>query len=216
MRGHARGDFIGWSRRMGRQAHGDGVWGGGKSCGAAQSVGQQCSSPCGSWHWGRQPRGDSVGAVASPVARASLGGRGSPCTKAALPLTEQHLETDPMKFKGLARPSEHYKPRHRSKVEHKPFGSGQNPPQAECLLNTCSDARVKRKQALLLLSTLKSRQLLHRIDRKTSLSRFRTASQHKAKNTACSTAVHTTKRKPAGWSHSTKAQRKQWHKNQTY
>ena len=59
---------------------------------------------------GRQPRGDGVGVLASPVARASLGGRGSPCTKAALPLTEQHLETDPIKFKALVRPSEQCKP----------------------------------------------------------------------------------------------------------
>ena len=44
------------------------AWGGGKSCGAARLWGSP-AWPC-KWRWtGRQLRVDSVGAVASPVAR---------------------------------------------------------------------------------------------------------------------------------------------------
>ena len=59
-------------------------------CGAA------LPGPC-KWRWtGRQLRFDSVGAVASPVARSFRREGESARAKAALPLKEQHLESEPI------------------------------------------------------------------------------------------------------------------------
>ena len=46
--------------------------------------------------------------------------------KAALPLKEQHLETDPIKLKAPVRPSEQCKP-DASSPKEQPAGNDQNP-----------------------------------------------------------------------------------------
>ena len=67
----------------------------------APSVGRLWGSP----FKGRQLRVDSVGASDSYGPR-FLVSEGQLVQKAALPLTEQHLETDPIKFKAPVRSSE--------------------------------------------------------------------------------------------------------------